>query len=119
MSARLVVGFVARDGAVFCHVADWVCGSVGRVVHAVDATHAADWAYRRSRRRTWDTVCGVRAYPCLPRVVDQDARSTVAWPPRLSGLAEVGWGRCVECHRLTGRKRPRTELQSSSADRSA
>ena len=73
------------------------------VVHA--CTVASYRRTRDKRRKTEDAVCGVRAKPYVA-ATDGNHLVMLAWPPRVLRLEE-DQSRCEECHRLTGRPRPK------------
>ena len=79
------------------------------VMHAVDMDEIIDaWPNLRpgKRARAMTAVCGARRLQFLGSG-SGDVNGPIAWPPRADSLPP-GWVRCVECHRLTGRKRPRS-----------
>lgn len=113
MTVLLFVTSIRRQD-VFIHVTPESCGKSSRdVVHAIAEGGLLRWS--ETPRKTWEAVCGSRVYPLLVAASFQQedgsvkggSAASVPWPPRVAGLRGAGWTRCKDCHRLTGRPRPR------------
>lgn len=100
----------------FIHVDDYYCGTDrSDVVHAIDGMHRAqvsrDRREGRTRRKTYDAVCGrrfVRLYACRSWLNSgEPIRVAHGWPPPVRKLREIDdRERCRECWEQTGKKRP-------------
>lgn len=99
---------------VWLTMADHYCAGDRRgVVHAVSSTDyaRARRARRegRSRRQTYDAVCGKRLVRLRGHtaVVGGEHGTIIAvWPPPVAWLAEDGEERCRDCWERTGKRRP-------------
>jgi methyl coenzyme M reductase subunit C-like uncharacterized protein (methanogenesis marker protein 7) len=89
----------------YLHIIGHVCAvnRRTRTVHALDADVIHDQLNAKSRRTTYDAVCGAKVR--VMQVRDREVASSVLWPPRLSTLVD-GVSRCDVCWEATGRKRP-------------
>lgn len=99
--------------SLWMHVDNFYCGvDRANVVHAITAHHFGEVRQarreRRSRRKTYDAVCGRRFVKLM--VVGITGRPgehvTHGWPPPVRHLAQEDRERCRECWIRTGRKRP-------------
>lgn len=64
-----------------------------------------------SRRHTFTSACGISKLRLLGRTIE-GTQIAALWPPSTRDMPE-DLSRCVECHELTGRKRPRTKWRES------
>ena len=90
----------------------YVPGGGDRMVSTLDGwSHATDVSLRPSRRRTVDTVCGLRRAKPLIVHTDNDQALVPIWPPpaRFADLT-----RCDDCVAFTGKKRPDRMYQGLS-----
>lgn len=79
-----------------------------------DVAHAVDFMQRtkKSRRVTFDAVCGARVR--LQAAWTADGNSVVLrWPPLVGGAASVGLTRCSECYEKTGKPKPIPDMGSA------
>lgn len=100
----LLLAHKTPDGSIYyLHISGYVVAMRDGTFHALDAAQVLDRAKTKSRRRTYDAVCGAKVR-LLPFKADGKT-ATALWPPRVSSLRD-GATRCRECHEATGRKRP-------------
>jgi hypothetical protein len=96
------------------------CAVQGTVVHAVEAV-CVSREPMRSKRRTVDTLCGLkRARRIGVGVVNQDGSPrggmTVPWPPYVEEMQAEGYTRCRECMKLRPGKPNRMVPEESRYD---
>lgn len=76
-------------------------------VHAAELEAIADAGYGNEPLKT---ACGKVGHLALYSV-----DTPTLWPPRVAELKAAGGVRCMECHQLTGRKRPRSVIKAKQA----
>lgn len=88
-----------------------VIAVAGARVHAVKVTRRP----LKSKRKTYDAVCGRRAKLLAFDVQGQpDYRMTVAWPPYVADSQEWGYERCRDCMKLAPGKPSRPPFASEA-----
>lgn len=77
------------------------------VFHGATMDAIADAAFGPGEPTVVLSACGLPGKLAL--IGDADAPSL--WPPRVAELRAGGGSRCLECHRATGRMRPRSTIR--------